>query len=117
MRTQRETTYGMPARVLANADCGCTMQATQDHDAAHRVCLHKVAERIEHKACRTGRAWVAGLDVQAADIAGPPRPDGSDHVPTMPCASVRRWPPMPSGDGYRLTASRVAPKQPLAVLP
>lgn len=117
MRTQRETTYGMPTRVLVNADHGRTVQATQDHDAAHRACQHKVAERIEHRACRTERTWVAGLGVQAADTPRRPRPDDSDHVPTMPCESVRRWSPMQSGDGYHLTASRVASKQPLAVLP
>ena len=34
MRAKRETTYGVPARILANADRVRTMQDAHDHGAA-----------------------------------------------------------------------------------
>ena len=94
MRAMRETTYGVPARTLVNADHGRIMQATHDHDAAHRetrrrngplrhahwaVCrcceTHpEVMERIGHTACRAGDACVVDRDAQAAGVAPHPCP-------------------------------------------
>ena len=77
MRTKREKTYGMPARILANADRGRIVQDTNN--------------------CN---------DFQNAAVAADPPPDGPNCLPNAPCACVRRGSPMPGGDASRLTSSR-----------
>lgn len=75
MRPKRETTYGMPTRILTNANRGRITQAAHDHDAAHRKPRrHNVAERIEYTACRAGRSCATDLGAQAAEVAPHPRP-------------------------------------------
>ncbi len=77
MRTKREKTYGMPARILANADRGRIVQDAND--------------------CN---------DFQTAAVAADPPPDGPNGLPNAPCACIRRGSPMPGGDASRLTSSR-----------
>ena len=70
MRAKRETTYGVPTRILTNANRGRVTQAAHDHDAAHRKPRrHNVAERIEYTACRAGRSCVIDPGAQAAGVA------------------------------------------------
>ena len=54
MRAKRETTYGMPTRILANADRVRTMQNAHDHDAAHRKPgqHHRLLTQAHPTACR-----------------------------------------------------------------
>lgn len=98
MRAKRETTYGMPARIPANADRVCTRQDAHDHDAAH------------HTTGQHDRPPTPERPLTQA-------PDGSDYLPNAPSAWICRGSTMPSGDGSRLTGNRVAPRQSLAVLP
>ncbi len=77
MRTKREKTYGMPARTLANANCGRIVQDAND--------------------CN---------DCQTAAIGTDPRPNGTNRLPNAPCTYVRRGSPMPGADASRLTSSR-----------
>ena len=75
MRPKRETTYGMPTRILTNASRGRITQAAHDHDATHREPRwHNVAERIEYTACRAGRPRATDPGAQAAGVAPHPRP-------------------------------------------
>ena len=94
MRAKRETTYGMPARILANANHGRITQATHDHDAAHHEpCRHAKllrhthwaagrhcemhphgAGRVGHPACRAGRPCATDPGARAAGVAPHPRP-------------------------------------------
>jgi len=76
MRTKRENTYGMPARILANADRGRIVQDAND--------------------CN---------DFQTAVVAADPRPNGPNRLPNALCACVRRGSLMPGGDASRLTSS------------
>ena len=75
MRATRETTYGMPTRILTNANRGRITHAAHDHDAAHREPRrHNVAEGIEYTACRAGRPCTTDPGAQAAGVAPHPRP-------------------------------------------
>ncbi len=77
MRTKRENTYGMPARILANADRDRIVQDANDCNG-----------------------------FQTAAVAADPPPDGPNRLPNAPCACVRRGSPAPGSDASRLTSSR-----------
>ena len=88
MRAKRETTYGMPMRILTNANRGRITLAAHDHDAAyHEPRRHNITERIEYTACRAGRSCVVALGAQAAGVAPHPRP---------------RWPQPPAKRAVRV---------------
>ena len=90
MRAKRETTYGMPTRILTNANCGHIIQAAYDHDAAHHEPRrHNKPLRHAHwaagrycetypqsspGACRAGQPCTADLGVQVAGVAPHPCP-------------------------------------------
>lgn len=75
MRAMRETTHGMPTRILTNANRGRITQAAHDHDAARREPRrHNVAEGVEYTACRAARSCVVALCTQAAEVAPHPHP-------------------------------------------
>lgn len=131
MRFKRENTYGMPARILTNADYGRLMQEAHDYSAANRQ-PGQHDRPLEHthwavcRDCETHPMPRSGSNIEPAAPDGPavstlvPKTqewslthasDGPEHLPNALCAYIRRWPLMPSGNAPRLTASRVAPKR------
>lgn len=97
MRAMRENTYGVPTRILTNANCGLIIQAAYDHDAAHHEPLRhahwatcRYCETHLHssrRACRAGWPCAADLGVQVAGVAPHPCP---------------RWPRPPAEHAVRV---------------